>query len=262
MARLRWFVASFVLLLSGLVSVPPAEGQWMKKPPAADSPYWWTLTDAITPAELRAALQSRQRNRQRLEQAIEDGDYPALPESRIQQISLFIDGTRDPDLIPMWDAFAILAIHLEPSEGDEEAKLRKGLADYGLSPEAIDAVVAAGYTYPDRRLAVIAEVDREQREFAREVARVEDKLGKKAAAEVIVRQDFDRLARETGMPRGRVADLFETWLRDPRAEASIEGLEGLRALLSPSDWEGLRRYLLETIATGMDYVYFNERPLL
>ncbi len=262
MSRLRWsVVSSFLLLLPGLLYVSSAQGQWMTKPPPADSPYWWTLTDCITPAEMRKSLQSRQENQERLRQAIEAGEYPQLPESRIREISLFIDGSRDPELFPMWHAFGDFAFNLNLEENWEE-QAREALVLYGISAEGIENVVTTGFNYWDFRGKVIEELGSEPREFADKVlGPVERKLGRRSTADVIVRQDIDRLARETGIERHKLSRLYESWLRDPAAEAGVESLENLRPSLTEEDWEGLRRYLLEEFAKRNDYDYFDERPL-
>lgn len=237
-----------------------ASGQWMIDPPPADSSYWWTLTDGISPEELRATLQSRDDSRERLVRGLEDGEFPSVPEGRISEISLFVDGARDPDLFPMWDVFSILASRIESDETGE--RYRDSMALYGISQEGRNQIVSAAERFWERKDRTNRELHPLRMEFAHEVmGPLEEKIGRKRATEIVKGRNIARLAREARMPRDRVSDLFVAWRRDVSAEAATDALEDLKDSLPESDWESLRRFLLGEIAPSVSYSYFDVRPL-
>lgn len=237
-----------------------ASGQWMLDPPPADSSYWWTLTDGISPKELRATLQSRDDSRERLVRALENGEFPPVRDGRIPEISLFVDGARDPDLFPMWDVFRILANRITRHE--DELQYRDSMALYGVSQAGRDQIVTAAERYWERRNRTNQELHPLRMKFAHEImGPLEEKIGRKRATEIVKRRDIAHLAREAGMPRDRVSDLFVAWRRDVSAETATDALEDLKASLPESDWESFRRFLLGEIAPSVSYSYFDVRPL-
>lgn len=254
-----------ILILTPILTIllwGTAAGQWMLQPPPADSPYWWTLTEGITPAELRATLQSRKASRERLERAIEHGEYPAQPERRLREISLFVDGVRDPDLFPMWDAFRMFSLRVIDHETDREQQAREAMPKYGIAPESVETILTAALNADELASGIQKDIFEQQMEFATRILDpAEKRLGRDRAAEMIIRRDIAVLALESGLGRDQVSDLYQTWIRDSWADVCTDTLEGLRATLPESEWEGFRRFLLEKVAATMDYAYFNPRPL-
>ena len=87
-----------------LPSVPTRPALWFE----ADGLYpscealWWTLSDEVTPEELREAWRSVAASRSRYLAALGDG---AAPEDR-EAVRFFLSGALTPELVPMWMALA------------------------------------------------------------------------------------------------------------------------------------------------------------
>lgn len=252
-----------VLTLGALLCLPATltHAQWTADPPPADSPYWWTLSDQITREELRAALQSREKNRARLRDAIALGVYPQIEETRIQEISVYIDGTLHPELFPLYDVFAAFAVGCHPGEAatswEEEA--RRGMARHGMSDEGIDYVVTAACNHIVKTVSLGKALGADQRSFAEKVlAPLEARIGKKEARKAIDRQDFDLLSQHSGLAQRQIADLHQAWRRDPIAEIGTASLVHLRASMDDEDWEALRQFFLSDLVPRMNLAYFAE----
>lgn len=238
---------------------PTTEAQWITHPPAADSPHWWTLTDEVTPVELRTALQSRQASRERLKAAIQAGQHPELPPREWARVSFFLDGEMTPELVPMFDAFSILATWINRDITRTELKIRQDLASTGVSAEGTDLIFQAAKEYRTRAQEIISEVDYEQRRFAaRVLAPTRERLGNERAAEVLRRKEFDKLAQESDLPEAEVAALYKEWRRDPWVEAAVAEMVDLREALQKDDWQNLRRYMLENVANQIHFDHYAE----
>lgn len=248
--------------LLALLWLVPASAQYATDPPPVDSPYWWTLTDQITSQELYDALQSRERNQDRLRQAILEGRYEAVPKNRIDDLSLFIDGQRTPELYPMWDAFISYAHRFSGARPNYEEIAEQELSEAGISTAGVSQVIALANRAWSQRQAIIAEVGAEQRRFAYEILGPANKAyGRGRVAEILKRRDFGRLAQASGYDRQSVERLHGVWRLDPSAQAAVDSVERLRTVLSDSDWELFRQYLRTEVASRLSYSYFSERPL-
>lgn len=246
-----------------LLVVFPAQAQWTMNPPPVDSPYWWTLSDSISPAELRTGLQSRKHSRERMRDAIAKGVHEPVSNARLQQLSLHVDGSLTPELIPMFDAFRIFA---GGCDGDGppnwEASSRRSLSEFAVSNDGADNVITTACNYLSQVDGIVADIGQDSLEFAEKVLEpATARVGKSRAAEAIKNRDVAELSQRSGVARSRVADLYESWQRDPLAEAGIEALTHLRATMSEDDWESLRSLLLKKVAPTMSLDYFGERPL-
>lgn len=255
-----WYLASVALLTVLLVF--PALGQYVSDPPPVDSAYWWTLSEDLSPQELYGALQSRERNQQRLREAIEEGRYEVIPESRIEDLALYIDGRETPELWPMWHIFSAFADRFSGYRPDYHETAQRELVERGMSEAGASQVVAAADRTWRRERELNLELHPLQQKFAREVlAPAEQALSRSQARKVIARKDFTRLSMVSGMDRASIADLHRAWRRDAAAEVGVDALERLRAVLEDSDWQVLRSFLRTEVAPVLDIAFFSARGL-
>lgn len=260
--RTRYRLPHVLFCLAVLLWLSPATGQYASDPPPVDSPYWWTLSDEIEPQALYDALQSRERNQARLRQAILEGRHAFVPDDRIGDLSLFIDGKTTPELFPMWEVFNSFSIRFSGARPDYEDTAKQDLTSAGLSPAGVSQVIAHAYRAWNLRQETIGRVDAEQRQFAYEIlAPAQRAYGRGRAAEMIKGRQFGRLARISGYDRQTVERLYNVWRVDPSATAAVETLERLRTVLSDEDWEMFRHFLLTKVASRLSYHYFDERAL-
>lgn len=234
-----------IVLLSALMAtlVTPVEAQWMVPPPPVDSPYWWTLTDEVSPQELRVALTNPAAVRQRY-LAAKEAEGVTVPPVELTQIDYFITGRLTPELFPMFDAYITLAVQTYHEPGEE--RTRELLALYAFSPASADKVISSLLNYMEKRDAAVAEVAPRHQELMEIVRRSRVPL-----KEAFKRGDIDRVVAATGASRDRVAELFPLWNAAPSIETALDSLSSLRQELSEQEWENLRRLLLEEIAPYM-----------
>lgn len=241
-------------LLLALLSLPlSAEAQWTPFPPPADSPYWWTLTDDVSPAELRHALQDREANRQRFRRAAERGKHGAtVTEQKIHEVSSYLDGELYPELIPMYVAFDSYAGRFEagPDFREENVSL---LTKHGMTAAGMAHLRREVSDYSARRSELTNELGPPGVELMNALRALPQSMSKRIE-EALVDGDVHELARLTGRDVDWIATRHAAWRRDPVADASLPVLRRLRADLSLEDWQAFRRFLLIEIASHMSGV--------
>lgn len=235
----RTVFVAVVLLTASLGN--PVEGQWMVPPPSVDSPYWWTLTDEVSPLELRQALVNPSANRQRY-LAAKEADGVVVPPVELGRIDHFISGQMTPELFPMFDAYITLAFQTDR----DEKPTRRLLSLYGFYTDDANLVISSLVNFMHDRNEAVAEAAPRHQELMEIVSRSRVPL-----KEAFLRGDVDRVAAATGTSRDRVAELFPAWNAAPAIETALDALSALRQQLSERDWENLRRLLLEEVAPRM-----------
>jgi len=234
-----------------LMWVTSAYGQLVGRPIGDDPAYWWTLTDEITPEQLRTELQSRERSRERLRAAIEAGLHREVPEARFAELGFFIQGRLTPQLVPMWEAFNTWAARLDYVPGWEDT-LRRHAGECGLSASGAGQVMSVSRDHNLRTARIMDRLgDKASRFFAEVLRPAQERLGRAEGSRVAKNRDYGRLAAIAGKRAAEVADLHQAWSTDPAAEASLESIQELREILSDADWTALRACLLNT--TARDY---------
>lgn len=229
----------------------PAEAQWTRRPPPAESPYWWTLTDSVTPAELRSALQDRERHRGRFRAAAASGRLgEVVTEQQVYEVRQFLDGQVNPELVPMYLAFESFAARFDylPGWSDESSRM---LAEYGMTSAGVQQLVAAAARYGAARDQILEEV-REPVAELMEILRphLRDQ-GNERLMTMLVAGDIDRLATLTGRDPDTLARLHAAWKREPIADAALPALVQLRDSLTREDWSAFRGFLLAEVAPSI-----------
>ena len=220
----------------------------------ADSPLWWTLTDEISPAELRAALRSDRAHLERYLAAVDAGLASPLTEEQADALSFYYNRRLNPELTPMWFAFDVLASGRLQLRGEEA--IRQSLAEYGFTKPAIGTIIdAANAQFRDSQ-QLAKQLAPDTQEFMKIWRLAVERRGgeKKAGAEVdraVKAGKLDILAQATGTPNERLAKLRRAWKRDPLGEATAPILVNLKDTLDDASWDRLRTYLLEVVVPGL-----------
>lgn len=214
----------------------------------SDHPYWWTLTDELSPQELRQKLEERQAEirreaRAELEKLRSAGDS----DGKDAEITLwFISGDVNPELLPAWSAFfAFSASMVGHDEKDErEAELK----DFGISAFAARQIVDSAAQVDEDAREVFGEGFERAKRLRKLLDDVAARLPKEQVREMRSSNDVDFLAAATGVPVKEVHDLTLRIHRDPAATASVPALVSLRATIGEEQWQLFRRYMLQEVA--------------
>lgn len=207
-----------------------------------DHPFWWTLTDEITPAQLKQRLEQR-RVKEVSEYQAElkrvTGESSTEPDT-----TWMLSGSEHPELFSLWKTFDSFAF-THKLKGNEEPTLPK-LVDFGISREAAEAIIAAAEERNASDLGVVAGKDQEQMHVLLERAR--EQIGRQAVEEMRWKNDFARLSGLVGWSQEALRDLALRSRRNWRAEASIPVLVALRQEIGEEQWQLFRRFLLSEVA--------------
>lgn len=252
--RRRCSAMAFALLL-GVLGWVPAGAQPMDLDTPARSPLWWTLTDEISPAELRKEFRDPDAHLARYLEAVEAG-VPTQPlnDEALTYLSFYYNRSMTPELTPMWLAFdAFAGGHVELIG---EAHATDNLAAFGFGPTAIDTILLFGTRLTRETQEIVEEVGPRSVRFSEIQQRaIEARGGDRKAYASVTRateaQELDLLLPHAGVPRDELADLRAAWRRHPVTETAEKLLPELRQQLTEEDWERFRRFLLEHVVPGM-----------
>jgi len=264
-----WIRRSFCPLLLGLVIFLPSitKAQPLELDTPEDSPLWWTLTDEITPQELRAIYRDDTGHLERYQAAVEAGTKPPLNEMGKKALKFFYDPDQNPELTAMWMAFSAFATaHLED---DGHAVTADRLRPYGISPGGVAAILSVGEEQLQEHLGMVEDLKEESREYMQLYRRLDDlarapaeikaqqpapearRLTPEGLREAVKRNDVALLAAASGESPEKVERLLWVAKSNPPAATAGENLVTLRARLSEEDWNAFRRFLLEEVVTRM-----------
>lgn len=238
-----------LLLLAAALPTGSISAQWYRLLPSDPaSPYWWTLSDQVSPAELRRALQEPEAHRERFRNAVRAGKLPGAGEGRADWVRNYVESA---ELVPMWQAFSAYDTWFHRSIGYPEAP--HDLREYGLSEEGAERIVDEIDVHDRRLAAITAETQDQPRQFAEMLARAgivnPDHLGTLSPA------TRDLIVQATNVSPEQVEKLHSQWRRSPLGEAAVPSLVSLRADLTAADWSAFRTFLLKEVApylTGLE----------
>ncbi|MEM7052688.1 MAG: Ig-like domain-containing protein [Acidobacteriota bacterium] len=106
-----------------------------------DPRLWWTLSDEISSRELRDRCFDPSDHQLRYLEAVAVGAQRDLSDHELAGIDLFVDGERNPELVPLWVAF-----HVFSSQGGDRTRIftaRSQLHRFGISVGGQDQILAA-----------------------------------------------------------------------------------------------------------------------
>lgn len=228
----------------------PAPAQITDPRVPASSPLWWTLTDEISPGQLKAIHADVKAHRDRFRDALAAGltieGYPG----EAGDVRFFVNGNVSPELFPLWDAFDAYSGNASMIE-DWDRVMAAELLRFGIDPEAaarINAIALAQFEDVDAALVI---VKRDSEEFWKVLDLARDKLGEHGVREKLKVHDHVGIAMAAGTELAHTKKLMNSFTSSPRAAAASPRLEELRQALDDESWGRFRRYLLARVAVGM-----------
>ena len=251
--------AAFLLLMlasafSGYAQAATSEGPGLSGAEAESSPLWWTLTDEITPQELRAIHEDIELHKERYREAVKAGRQDPLSKEQMELLDFFIDGTTHPELFQMWLVYSGFAARLE----FREDVLRTSLAEFGFQSEVLGEIVQFSSEYRRER-KLLQEKVREEFKAVEKLASLSKKsLGQESYRLALKAKDAAMLASATGYSVEEVERLLVIWGQTPAADFTAQSLAVLKTLLEPGEWDRFRLYLLRNQAPMMSAKSFAE----
>jgi hypothetical protein len=227
--------------------VGPLDAQTTDPKIPASSPVWWTLTDEITPQELRRIYGDPKDSQRRYLLAVEKGLVKPLSPERLEELVFFQHGGQSPELLPMSEAFTLFAFRLHHRPSWIEAG-EKDLLAFGISAGGIETIIEGAERFAVEAEAMSDELREDQGAFLDIMRRAQERLGGQALDRALEARDVATLSIAAGTPVPETRRLMEAWEIDPAAEVSATTLPRLKDALTPEDWEAFRRYLLIEVA--------------
>ena len=235
------------LLLTGPISADESIG-----------PEWWTLTDSLTPAELKAIHENPDLHRERYLDAVREGVRDALPEKRTQRINSFFTGELTPELFPMWLAFNGLSVNLYEADSSELNEKTDWLLSAGFDPSLAERIVQVAVENLEESTSLGRELHESAWAFALVLAEARSKLGRPVVDQAVKENKLNQIALATSRDSAELASLKAVWERDPIKEVNVETITRLRSELTEEQWQRLRAFLLERIAPMISTLDFAE----
>ncbi len=248
-------LAAILAVVIALAGSRPSSAQPMDLDTPVDSPLWWTLTDEITPGQLRATYRDPMAQVDRYQAAMKAGlAAQNFNEEQLKSVKFYYNTRLDPELTPMWlafEAFAGAHLHFRGAAHATDA-----LTNFGFGRTAVTTILLFGTREFDESQAIVQEVGPASLEFQEmERKAIRGRGGDRVAVKTIERAakegDLDMLQQSTGVSRDHLAELRAAWMRNPVTETAAKLLPELREQLNGDDWQRLRRFLLEHVVADM-----------
>lgn len=220
------------------------KGVWWDAPHIPlDHPYWWTLSEGLSPEQLRHELEKRVAALESEERENVAAAAASTPEPRIVRI---VDGQQTPHLFPLWSIFYSFASG-KTSEGSEEV-LRE-LAAYGIEPSAAESIVEAARETLKRADEVGQQAGSAALQLRSLLRQANEQIGSDRVAELKRTADFALLSEKVGWSESSLEDLARNAYRNWEAEAAVPSILSLRSKIGEQQWRLFRGYLLAEVAT-------------
>jgi len=171
----------------------------------------------------------------------------------------YVDPKQSPELVPMWEAFAVFSHAYLRIDGEE--RITTKLKEYDITDFGVGAIIAGAYRQEEEKARIAGEIKSDVREFL-EVEKLADALaGENARRRAAAQHNLVFFSEASGISESRIQQLFTAWSTDPRADSSVEQIAELNRLLDTSDWNNFRKYLLAEVAEGMGALFELEPAL-
>lgn len=243
-----------------VVTAAPASAQTMDLTTPASSPLWWTLTDEITPQELRRRLRDEKDHQARYLEAVERGLAPAVPAEQLSTLAWYENGELWPQLIPLYvafDALALNTLHEDPDPNWTLDMFGEGLIAHGATTLEAEKIVAALVRYWPEERRLTEEIAVGSSAFVAIMRKANERAGKNLFIEARDNPaTADKIADLAGQSRERVRELYVQWRRIATAEAAEPALRRLRQDVSPAAWRALQTYLRTIVAPHLRAIDF------
>lgn len=229
--------------------LPDAEASWRGKDwwertdIPLDHPYWWTLTDEVTPAELQRRIQERLLKLQ-LEAAekLKRAANAQSTDERPTETSWIVTGKETPELFPVWSVLEGMGAAMN-AYGEADRK-EKELIDFGVHPSAAAEIVGVAAEAARKQTELWLEKSKQQRRLFALLDEVERTHGRAERDRIFKEDDLEKLATLTRTPLEDVKEMLRIGNRDSAAAATIPLMVSLRRTIDEEQWQLLRRFLL------------------
>ena len=241
-----------VCLTAWLCVVAAAVAQPMPLDTPQGSPLWWTLSEKVSPEELRQALSNQLLHDERYERALREGLAPALPSDVI--ITFFVHPRLDPELVPTWIAFSAFAT--AHAGVDPDNIVVEKLESRGLDHESALLVLTVAKQAADLQEELLQEArDPSIRftELRRELVEVKG-YSKAEVRRATKELDEEFFAASAGLPRSEARAMLHAHRMNPPAEAGTRLLPQLRARLGTEEWGDFLDFLRTDVLSQMGMI--------
>ena len=137
-------ILGVALFAAQLAAPGPVTAQAHRIDNPVGSLLWWTLSEHITPKELKLLYSDRALSLERYQQALDAGLEQPLTEDQLNRLTFYINHELTPELAPMWWAFDIFSRHRVVRKQQEEV-LVTDLSRYRISRSGIDKILVAAH---------------------------------------------------------------------------------------------------------------------
>lgn len=246
-----------------LVAPAPVTAQAHRIDNPVGSYLWWTLSEHITPEELKLLYSDRALSLERYQQALDAGLEQPLTDDQLNRLTFYINHELTPELAPMWWAFDIFARDwLVPKQ--QEEVLVTDLSRYRISRSGIDKILVAAHGCAADHEALMSDLGPKQIEAQLLIAdrlRLERKRGfvGKPILESVNERQYDVVARVAGKDVDEIRELVDAladWEAGRRLVAAC--LPELEQQLLEPDWQRFRDYLREQVIAPLGGLSFFE----
>lgn len=248
-SRLR-ALRHLLLCLAFLALAGTAAAQLQNTDTPASSPAWWTLSDRVTPTELRMAHRDPGINLARYRDAVAARTVSPIEKGREHRLRFFLDGSLTPELVPLWLAFEILAERLD-GPPESQARAVALLEESEISPSGVQTIIARAAITLQEQENLIEAIREPQLELVR---RIDERLGEtdmETFKTMVATRDVAALAEALDIEPDHVVTLLDARTADPLSTSHANNLPYLRAELSADDWRAFRNLLLTAIAPSV-----------
>ncbi len=221
-----------------------------------ESPLWWTLTNDLTPRELKSKRSDTPAAQDRFDQFT--GRESASADRPSKKVKDFVSGRRTPELVTMAEAIRAWSVFFDTSRLDDKqtrARTDRQFADYELSLNGKEAVTAFMIELDRAYKHHEGLVSDELIEVAKRIHEIEANLqvARDDLWEAFDKNDVQTLSRELGLKPTVLRELlrhnYNPELRYLKTELPV-----LKQALSIHDWRAFQKLLLKEAAPMVTHV--------
>ena len=235
------------------------------------SVVWWTLTDQVTPDEMRFRHTDPDIQRERYLASAAMREVEADVEARFglhapspEDLTYYFNPAEEPELTPFWLAFEGLSVKYTHSPEETLRRLdRSGVSKPGRI--AVEAHVRRYIEESDRRASEIADDTRAWMALMKQALATEpDKAARGRMYDAWSAGDLTELSNRLDsevVGQHDIQRLHAAWRENPMTGTAGVVLPQLRSSLDEADWSAFRRFLLTEVVPGigsmMDLLPYN-----
>jgi hypothetical protein len=247
-----------VLSLTALLLPAALKAQPHEISTPVDSPLWWTLSDQVTPAELKASYSDPSLSLTRYNDAVAAGLATPLSREAEGCLEFYLNRQLTPELEPMWLAFRTFYTFHTPGEHarDEDVEATPAeLLEYGVSRAGVNVILGSAMATAadvDSVMVVLGPKQNEMSQLLLDAYADPERSGSLPPQgqlyDAVLQRDYETVAVVVGQPVTEILDLVDSHADWNAPYALVaEALPELQEDLTATDWQAFRQYLLGRI---------------